>query len=197
MAGMGLSKPFYAIYKATGNTVEYSNGGLVGKAVSFSTQFNTANDSNLSADNGVAESEKSFTGGTITIATDDLTPEVSAAILGITAKPVGTIEGVTDENVQELVYDDEQEIPYLGFGVVEKKKYHGEYLWRGVVLTKVMFSVPADAAETQGKTVSWKTPTLTGEIMRDDSEAHKWKREATFTTEAQAEAYIKNRLNIV
>ena len=35
-----------------------------------------------------------------------------------------------------------------------------------------------------------------GTIMRDDSETHMWKRESTFTTEAQAEAYIKHRLNI-
>lgn len=33
-------------------------------------------------------------------------------------------------------------------------------------------------------------------IMRDDTATHMWKREATFTTEAQAEAYIKNRLDI-
>ena len=32
--------------------------------------------------------------------------------------------------------------------------------------------------------------------MRDDSAKHPWKKEATFTTEAQAEAYIKARLNI-
>ena len=32
--------------------------------------------------------------------------------------------------------------------------------------------------------------------MRDESENHTWKKEATFTTEAQAEAYIKARLGI-
>lgn len=37
---------------------------------------------------------------------------------------------------------------------------------------------------------------LSATIMRDDSANHVWKREATFTTEAQAEAYIKARLNI-
>ena len=32
--------------------------------------------------------------------------------------------------------------------------------------------------------------------QRDGTATHMWKREATFTTEAQAEAYIKNRLDI-
>ena len=59
-----------------------------------------------------------------------------------------------------------------------------------------MFSVPSDAATTQGETIEWQVPELTATIMRDDSATHMWKREATFTTEAQAETYIKDRLNI-
>ena len=59
-----------------------------------------------------------------------------------------------------------------------------------------MLAVPNDAATTQGETIEWQTPQLTGTIMRDDSAKHAWKREATFTTEAQAEAYIKARLSI-
>ena len=103
---------------------------------------------------------------------------------------------MTDTSVKELVYDDTQVTPYLGVGFIIKKKVNGAYKWRGVVLPKVMFSVPEDAATTQGESIEWQTPELTGTIMRDDSPTHMWKREATFTTEAQAEAYIKNRLSI-
>ena len=39
-------------------------------------------------------------------------------------------------------------------------------------------------------------PELTAAIMRDDSATQVWKREATFTTEAQALAYIKHCLSI-
>ena len=53
------------------------------------------------------------------------------------------------------------------------------------------------SATTQGETIEWQVPELTGTIMRDDSAAHAWKREAMFTTEAQAETYIKDRLSIV
>lgn len=69
-------------------------------------------------------------------------------------------------------------------------------MWRGMILTKVMFSVPADAATTQGESIEWQTPKLSAAIMRDDSATHTWKREATFTSETQAEAYIKARLGI-
>ena len=32
MATIGLSKPYYALYSASGSTVTYSGGGLLGKA---------------------------------------------------------------------------------------------------------------------------------------------------------------------
>ena len=125
-----------------------------------------------------------------------MSQEVSKAILGIKEEALTEITGVTDEDASELIYDDTQETPYLGAGFIIKKKVSGVYKWRAVVLTKVMFGVPSDAATTQGETIEWQVPELSATIMRDDSANHVWKREATFTTEAQAEAYIKARLNI-
>lgn len=196
MAVIGLSKPYYGIYSATGNAVSYANGAVMGKATEANIDIKTTEDNNLYADNGIAETDRSFAGGTLILSTDDLSQEVTKAILGLTETAITGIEGVTDTSVKELVYDDTQNTPYLGVGFIIKKKVGGAYKWRGVVLCKVMFSVPADAATTQGESIEWQVPELSSTIMRDDSETHMWKREATFTTEAQAEAYIKARLNI-
>lgn len=195
MATIGLSKPYYAKYSNNGTTVSYSDGGILAKAVEFSAEIENSDDNNLYADNGIAETDRSFAGGTLTINTDDLTQEASAAILGLTAKAV-TMEGLTTETPKELVYGEDQVIPYLGFGIVIKKKVNGSYKWRAVVFAKIMFSVPSDAATTQGETIEWQTPELTATIMRDDSANHVWKRECTLDSEADAEAYIKNCLNI-
>ena len=196
MAVIGLSKPYYGIYSATGNAVSYANGAVMGKATEANIEIDTTEDNNLYADNGIAETDRSFAGGTLTLSTDDLSQEVTKAILGLTETAITGIEGVTDTSVKELVYDDTQTTPYLGVGFIVKKKVGGAYKWRAVVLSKVMFSVPADAATTQEESIEWQVPELSATIMRDDSETHMWKREATFTTEAQAEAYIKARLNI-
>lgn len=196
MATIGLSKPYYAVYSATGSAVSYASGGVMGKATEANIDIETSEDNNLYADNGIAETDRQFTGGTLTLSTDDLSQEVSKAILGLTEQAVGTIEGVTDEDVQELIYDETQQTPYLGVGFIVKKVRGGVTMWRGVVLTKVMFSIPSDSATTQGESIEWQVPELSATIMRDDSATHMWKREATFTTEAQAEAYIKDRLNI-
>lgn len=196
MATIGLSKPYYAIYSETGGVVSYSDGAVMGKATEANISIETTEDNNLYGDNGLAETDRRFTNGSLTLSTTDLSQEVSKAILGLTEQAITGIDGVTDTSVKELVYDDTQVTPYLGVGFIIKKKVNGAYKWRGVVLPKVMFSVPEDAATTQGESIEWQTPELTGAIMRDDSATHMWKREATFTTEAQAEAYIKNRLSI-
>lgn len=196
MATIGLSKPFYAVYNNSSGTVTYTAGASMGKATEANIEIETSEDNNLYADNAIAETDRQFTGGTLTLSTDDLSQEVSKAILGLNEQPLGEISGVTDQSVKELIYDNTQVTPYLGIGFIIKKVVGGVTKWRGVMLAKIMFSIPSDAATTQGETIEWQVPTLTATIMRDDSATQVWKREATFTTEAQAEAYIKNRLSI-
>lgn len=196
MATIGLSKPYYAAYSAAENVVTYANGAVMGKATEANIEIKTSDNNNLYGDNAIAETDRQFTSGTLTLSTTDLSQEVSKAILGLKEETLDSITGVTDEDVSELIYDDTQAIPYLGVGFIVKKVVNGVTMWRGIVLTKVMFSIPSDAATTQGETITWQVPSLTATIMRDDSATRMWKREATFTTEAQAEAYIKDRLSI-
>lgn len=191
MATIGLSRPMAALYGNNDTAVSYTKGTVLGKAITFSSEIEQADDNNLYGDNGIAESDRSFSSGTLTIGTDDLTQEASALILGITPKSLG--EG--DSN-SELVYDDDMNVPYMGFGCVVKKKRGGLYKWRAVVFPKIMFDIPPDAADTQGETIEWQTPELTATILRDDSEKHRWKMEATFGTEAEAVEYIKGKLGM-
>lgn len=192
MAGVGLSKCYAAVYANTEGTITYSNGTLIGKAVEYSTSLETGDDNNLYADNGIAESDRSFAGGTMTISTDDLEQAGSALILGITPSTIS----VGGTEVTELIYNDDMVVPDMGYGTIIKKKVGGVYKYRAVILTKIKFNIPDDAATTQGETIEWQTPTLTATIMRDDSVKHAWKREATLDSEAEAEAYIKQVLNV-
>lgn len=196
MAIIGVSKPYVAKYSNTDTTVSYTSGQILDKMTEIDISINSAEDNNFYADNSIAESDSSFSGGSVTVNTADLGPEATALVLGITPVPIADISGVTDEDVNELIFDDDQRSPYLGFGCIIKKRVNNVDQWRAIILTKIMFAVPNDAATTQGETIEWQTPQLTGTIMRDDSAKHAWKREATFTTEAQAEAYIKARLSI-
>ena len=162
MAIIGVSKPLYAVYSASGNKVTYATGGVLGKLTEVNLEIEVSEDNNLYADNGVAETDRTFSNGKLTLKPDDLSQEVAKAILGVQESEIGSgVSGVTD-----------------------------------VLLTKCMFAVPSDAATTQGESIEWQVPELSATVMRDDSENHAWKKEATFTTEAQAEAYLKARLSI-
>lgn len=197
MAGIGLRKPYYAVYnydEATG-TVTYTKGGLLAKAVEFSAKIESGDKSELHADDGIAESDRSFGSGAISITTDDLMPEPSAVILGVTPKEITIGEG--GQPVKELVYDEDVEAPYLGFGVIIPKKKNNQPYFRAVVFPKIMFNVPEDAAKTRGESIEWQTPTIEGTILRSDGEKHPWKREITVGDEATAVAYIKQCLHIV
>lgn len=198
MAIIGVSKPKYAIYNYDEATkkITYSDGGSLGKATEVDITINTSEDNNLHADNGIAETDRQFTDGTITVGTDHLSQKVSRAILGAKEVALEEIPGITDTDVKELIFDDEMANPYLGQGIIIKTQRNNKIAWRALMLTKTMFNVPDEAATTQGEQIEWQTPSLVAAILRDDSETHVWKREATFTTEAQAEAYLDYRLNI-
>lgn len=196
MATIGLSKPYYALYANTGSTVSYSGGALLGKAVELSMELEGADANILYADNGPAESANQFAGGTLTITTDDLLPEAAAGILGLTLQTV-TNDGIDTETPKELVFGDNQVIPYVGLGVIVKKQQSNVTKWLGLVYPKVQFANPGIAATTQGETIEWQTPELSATILRDDSSAHNWCRYSLLDSEADAEAYVKQLLNIV
>ena len=196
MAKIGLSKPYYAIYSSTGSTVSYSDGGLIGKATELTLELEGADANILYADNGPAESDNQFAGGTLTLSTDDLLPEPMMAILGLKQEAMD-LDGATTTSPQWIVYDDDQTIPYVGFGGIIKKQISNVTKWVAVVFKKVQFANPGIDAVTQGETIEWQTTELTANVMRDDAAKHAWQMQSTpMDTEADAEAAIKDALNI-
>lgn len=193
MAIIGCSHVKVAKYANSGTTVNYSNPAIIAKLVRININLDSASDNDFFADNSIDETDDAFQGGTVEMETNDLTNEASALILGLATEPLSSITGITDEDVEEIVFDDRQNTPYIGLGVVIKHKRAGAYVYTGLVLPKIMFNIPADAAETQGKTISWQKPTITAKILKDDTVNHAWKKKATFTTEVQALAYINAR----
>lgn len=197
MATIGLSKPYYAIYNWNGtDQPTYSGGGLLGKATELSLSLDEGDANILYADNGPAESDNQFTGGSLSVSTDDLLPAPMLGVLGLVAELM-RISGVQTPNAQWLVYDDRQAIPYVGFGGIIKKRQSGATKWVALVLLKVQFSNPGVDAVTQGETIEWQTPTLSATVMRDDSVNHRWQLMSTpLDTEADAEAAVKSILGI-
>ena len=194
MAKIGLSKPYYAIYNVADGAVSYSDGGLLGKFTELSIELEGGDSNILYADDAPAESDKTFAGGTATVTTDDLLAAVMLPVLGLKS------EAITDSVTTDaawMVFDDDQEIPYVGLGGVIKKKVNGKTKYVGFVLDKVQFANPGISAVTQGETIEWQTHTLAADIMRSDKEKHPWFRMTSeLDTAAEAEAAVKAYLSI-
>ncbi|RHC66954.1 phage tail protein [Anaerobutyricum hallii] len=192
MAIKGLSKPVCANYTAEGNTVTYSDVYAADKAVEYSFEADVAEDKDLYADNQVAETAAGrFVSGKLTLKTADLPPELSKKILGLKT----ATRQVGEETVTEVIYDDDQAAPYLGFGIIEEHQIDNKTGYLPVVFPKVRFSIPEDAATTRGDEVDWQTKEISGTVVRsdqvDDNYNHPWKimPQKMYATEAEALKY--------
>lgn len=196
MAQIGASKPYFAIYSATGNTVTYSEGALMGKLVQLDIELDDADDNTLYADNGPAETSTTFSGGTVTITTDDLNPELMVDLLGLTEQTIET-EGLTTTSPKLYVYNENQQAPDLGFGAIVKRQINNQIKWQAVILYRIKLSNPSDSFATQGETIEWGTPELSGTILRSDATGAPWKAVSSWLdSEADAEAVLKKALQI-
>ena len=190
MAKVGLSKPYYAKYSASGTTVTYSDGGVMGKAVSASIEPDDGETSYFYADNGPAESARVFSGGTLTLEIDRLITTVLCAIYGITPGSSVTPSGDTVDFSGSLV------IPYVGVGFVIKNIVDNTPKWMAIILPKVQFQLPSFDLQTQGEEIEFSGNELSATILRDDTANENWLMTGSFATEADAETYIKTVLSI-
>ncbi len=197
MATIGLSRPYVARYSNVGSSVSYSGGRLLGKATELSVELSEGDNNIFYADNGPAESDTRFSGGTLSITTDDLRPQALLASLGVANEAITGVSGVTTPGAAWLVNNDQQDVPYLGFGAIAKKQINNKIYYVGLILDKVRFQNPNDAITTQGETIEWQTPQLTGTIFRSDKTSHDWRRITTpLSTEDEADAAVRAYLNI-
>lgn len=198
MAIKGLSIPVIGTYSNAGGVVSYSDPVIASKAAEYSVSWTTGDDNPLYLDNGIAENDKgTFQSGELTLATGDLTQEISARILGTkTYQETFTANG-EQVTVEVQVFDDERNSPYLGFGIIEMHQINDVTKFRPVFFPKVYFNIPEEAATTKGESIEWQTKSITGQILRsdavDDNAVHPWMMDAWFDTESVAQAWLMHK----
>ena len=196
MATIGLSKPYYALYSNSGSSVTYSSGGGAGKYTEMSLSLTEGENNDFYADDAIAETDLGFSGGSVSVTTDDLRPAIAKAILGLTETSISTT-GVTTTSPKWQEYDDRQSIPFVGFGGIIKKKVDGSVKYQAFVLPKIKFRNPNIAAVTQGQSIEWQAQQLTADISRSDATNHPWFRLSTLLdSEADAILVVKDVLGI-
>ena len=189
----GFSKPYYALYAASGGSVTYSSGGLLARGVSVAVDATTVEDNNFYADNILAESENGqVSGGTLTLTVDGLDQTARRRIFGLPAAATsGSYSGFT-------AYGDEATMPFCGVGFIRRTMNNGVTNYWAVIFPKVKFAFNGEDAQTSEDQISWQTTELSASFFRDDTSHHNWKYvgETAYTTEASAEAALKGLLSI-
>lgn len=183
----GFSKPYVAVYAASGGTVTYSDGVALGRGREMTITAESSDDNIFYADNVAAENDGGrFTGGTLSMTIDGLLSATRKLIYGLPT----AVDGWTS-------YDDDMVVPYVGVGGIIRRMMDGVTTYVPVILTKCRFNIPEDAATTQEESIDWQTETLEATIFRDDTAKHAWKKIGDdLSTEAAAEDAIKDYFNI-
>jgi phi13 family phage major tail protein len=181
MAKVGLNNFRYGILtEAEDGTPSYNGAHKPAKAVSCNVSI-TNNSAKLFADDGLAESDTSFQSGTVTMGLDEDNDAVMADMLGHTISQDG-----------EMVRNANDSAPYVGLGRILVKMVNGVYKFKVEFLYKVKFSEPSQENNTKGESLEFGTTTIEGlvsQLANGD-----WSKTETFSTQAEALAYLESLL---
>ena len=185
----GYSMPFVALYAAANGVVTYSGGIPLARGVDVSLSVEGGGDNDFYADNVKAESDtQTFSSGTLSLTVDGLKAAARKLISGVKTTRK---EGSGDTAISFDVYDDKQEMPYVGVGFVVRYMEDGVTTYAPIIIKKVKFSPEGLDAATQEENIEWQTTKLEASIMRDDTANHEWKMigDDQTTEEAAVAAY--------
>ena len=177
MAKIGLNNLKFGVLSEVGETVTYGAMQSLGKAVSANVSI-TSNSAVLYADDAIAETDKTFSNGTITLTVDDDGDTVFAPLLG----------HEIDSDTGEMIRNKNDEAPYVGVGRIINKMKNGARLYKVEFLSKVKFSEPSQESNTHGETTEFGTQQIEGTIATLDS--GEWSKTKTFTAHSDAVAYL-------
>lgn len=187
MAAIGMKHLVGAPWAAQQNEGQlpvYGTGMKIGRAVSANITF-SRNESELYADDVLAESDNVLTGGTLDVTVAEILDEVGEAIFGNKRDEDGSY------------HDSDLASPYIGMGYLREMKLQGKSTYRATWLYKVQLAPAEESANTRGETTTWQTQRMTGEILGvtlDDGSTRfrAWK---TFDKAEEATAWLNAKAN--
>lgn len=184
MANIGLSNLWYShLTEGTDGTPTYDGAKTFGKAVSCQTSI-TNNSAELYADDSLAESDYTFSKGTITLGVADDDETIFADVLGHSIDTDG-----------EVVSTATDVAPYIGVGRIITKLVNNVYKYKAVFLHKCKFSEPSADDKTKGESVEFSTPSIEGTIARLGDENGTWRDSKTFTTKSDALTWLQAKMS--
>ncbi len=179
MAKIGLKNFLFGLLtEASDGTATYGVATKPGKAISCSVSISN-NSATLYADDALAESDTSFSNGTVTMGIDRDDLATQAIMLGHQISEDGN-----------LVRNASDTAPYVGLGRIITKMIENKLSYKVEFLCKVKFGEPSQDDTTKGESVEFNTVEIEGTIsaLADGN----WSIAQTFDTYEAAQTYLQS-----
>lgn len=184
MANYGASNPYFALIDTEPETglPTYKTGVKIAMLIS-SGDSPTYTKASLYADDGKAEEVEEFVEATVDVSLDDVSIENKALMFGTEMSEDG-----------ELTFKGDDTAPYGGYGFYVRKMKNNVKKFLGILYPKVKASLGSVTYNTKGESITFAPTSVT--FSASETASYAWKVEKEFDTEAEALAWVKEKLNI-
>nr|DAL06830.1 MAG TPA: tail tube protein [Caudoviricetes sp.] len=173
-------------YINTEGTITYETPISMGDAMSVELNL-TAAEGRLYAESRLAEYKKLITGGTASVGVKYITNEAQKLLFGMSENTRNVGTNTSQKSLKATAKDIAK---YVGMGFYAPDAIDGTDKYTAVFVYKVLFGAPGYVYATKGDSITFQTPTTTGEFLADDSEDKSIMEIATLASESDAVAWI-------
>lgn len=173
-------------YTNTDGTITYDTPVSMGDAMSVELNL-TAAEGRLYAESRLAEYKKLITGGTASVGVKYITDAAQKLLFGMSENTRNVGTNASQKSLKATAKDIAK---YVGMGFYAPDAIDGTDKYTAVFVYKVLFGAPGYVYATKGDSITFQTPTTTGEFLADDSEDKNIMEIATLANESDAVAWI-------
>ena len=173
-------------YINTEGTITYETPINMGDAMSVELNL-TAAEGRLYAESRLAEYKKLITGGTASVGVKYITDAAQKLLFGMSENTRNVGTNTSQKSLKATAKDIAK---YVGMGFYAPDAIDGTDKYTAVFVYKVLFGAPGYVYATKGDSITFQTPTTTGEFLADDSEDKNIMEIAILASESDAVAWI-------
>ena len=173
-------------YTNTDVTITYDTPVSMGDAMSVELNL-TAAEGRLYAESRLAEYKKLITGGTASVGVKYITDAAQKLLFGMSENTRNVGTNTSQKSLKATAKDNAK---YVGMGFYAPDAIDGTDKYTAVFVYKVLFGAPGYVYATKGDSITFQTPTTTGEFLADDSEDKNIMEIAILASESDAVAWI-------
>jgi hypothetical protein len=183
-----------AKYENTAGVITYTGATSAGDAMEANLELKFA-EGRLYAEGSLAEYLKKCTGGTISFATKYIPDTAKKLMYGFVESTTSIKTGTETKAMKGLRLGKNDSGVYVGTAFVAPDKVDGVDKYTSVFVAKALFGPPAMKFKTlDGTTITFQTPTTSGEFLADDSTDGLFIDTATLDSYAEAVAWVDAKL---